>query len=90
MHFFCPLCWEEIDENATVYHHCKAWIAELDNEPFVRKLIRDTASSWISNGTKGDLYPGRKTYPGDFKVFNGDAERIGWSLYSESADNVFM
>ena len=45
MHFFCPLCWEEIDENATVYHHCKAWIAELDNEPFVRKLIRDTASS---------------------------------------------
>jgi len=40
MHFFCPSCWNEVNEKEIVCPFCKVRLNELDNEPFVNKLLR--------------------------------------------------
>lgn len=40
MTFFCTNCWEEIDRDILICPHCGANQEELDNESYVRKLIR--------------------------------------------------
>jgi HEAT repeat protein len=40
MHFFCPSCWNEVNEKETICPSCKAKLGILDNEPFKNKLLR--------------------------------------------------
>ncbi len=40
MHYFCPSCWNQINEKDTICPHCHASITALDNESFTEKLQR--------------------------------------------------